>query len=146
MKLLNIAPYLINAHIYWLDDSGGTPHIMLKNSEKSMFPPAFQNEVAVLFNISETAVQNFSLDDNGVSFVARFSGREFEVYAPLDCIISIQSKDGTINIPIGTQETVKDLVDQTEIDAPFKEPIKFEVINGDSQGDGVPSGKLTLVD
>ena len=152
MKLKNLAPYIINAHIYWLEDSGAEPQIYLNNSEKTMFPPSFAKEKSVLFNITDSAISKFSLDEVGISFTARFSGREFTVYAPLDCIVAIRSKDGSVHLPINKEsppaqqtEPVATPVDDSVLVKESREKVRLSLIQGDNQGNGVPSGKLSLV-
>ena len=148
MQLKNLAPYIILAHIYWLDDSGAVPHVVLKNSDKSLFPPGFTDRDSVMFNVSEEAVTKFSLDENGISFCARFSGREFTVYAPLSCILALASKDGGVNIPVNQQAVTQGetLVQESKQEQEvLKEKFKLALIEGGSHGDFKPKGNLTLV-
>lgn len=91
-------PYILWAHIQWLDESDAKPHIVIQNGPKTLFPPAFQSHSVVTFNISTESVKGLNLDENGLSFSARFSGKEFKVYAPLDCLMQIHSADQTIRI------------------------------------------------
>jgi len=144
MKLKNTKSYIINAFINWLDDSGGQPRLLLKNSTKSKFPAGYDSDPVVLFNIEDAAVKNFILDEFGVTFTARFSGKECSIIAPLECIISLHSKDGRVNIPFeqgsGAPFHVTDIgIEERKI------PLKLSIIQGDSEGDGIPSGKLSLV-
>lgn len=137
----NLAPYIISAHIYWLEDSGKEPHMVLLNSDKTMFPPSLKNEVSITFNVSNISVQKFTLDDDGVSFSTRFQGKEFTVYAPLECIVQIHSKDGSIVIPVNKQE-LKTVDTET---VPVAEKTKLSLIQGDNLGDGISIGKLSIV-
>lgn len=147
MKLKNIEPYLIHAHLQWLDDSGAQPHIVLKNSDKVRFPDILANEPMVKFLVSQESVQNLIIDDRGISFYARFSGKEFNVYAPIDHIVYILSKDNTVNIPVQAHTPKPEVVEQEVVLSPpiVAEKVKLSSILGGGTGDGVPSGKLTLV-
>lgn len=141
MKLKNRTPYIINALINWLDDSGASPQLLLKNSEKTKFPPMFASEQSIIFTVSDAAIRNFVLNEHGISFSARFSGKEHVVFAPLDCIISLHSKDNTVNIPFNhgqePHQNVEPVVQQSKV--------KLSVIQGDNQGDGITKGNLSLV-
>ena len=141
MKLKNRTPYIINALINWLDDSGASPQLLLKNSEKTKFPPMFASEQSILFTVSDAAIRNFVLDEHGISFSARFSGKEHVVFAPLDCIISLNSKDHTVHIPFNhgqePHQNVEPVIQESKV--------QLSVIQGDNQGDGIPKGNLSLV-
>lgn len=147
MSLKNIAPYILYAHIQWLEDSGKHPHVILKNSDKTMFPANLLNEPMVKFGIGSESVQNLNIDDDGISFSARFSGKQHNVYAPFDCILSIHSKDGTVTIPIHPQQeqTAPPETQTIEETVPVVEKVKLSIVQGDNLGDGVASGKLYLV-
>lgn len=151
MKMKDMRPYMLWAHIQWLDESGVTPHITIQNGPKTVFPPAFQSHSVVTFNIATESVQGLRLDENGISFSARFSGREFQVFAPLDCLLQLSSKDGQIRIALQQTEpqpqdsgtTVEQIEpEQIEPAAPVK-PSLTEIKGGES--DGIKRGKLTLV-
>lgn len=144
MKLKNLTPYLINAWINWLDDSGAIPQLLLKNSKETKFPPMFSKET-VRFNVGDSSVRNMIIDDDGISFSARFSGTEHNVYAPLNCIVSLHSKDNTVNIPFthGEQIQVPDVNSLEPVIPEFK--VRLSVIEGGAKGNGIPSGKLSLV-
>lgn len=96
--LKDIRPYILWAHIQWLDESDAKPHIVIQNGPKTLFPPAFQSHSVVIFNVSTESVKGMNLDENGLSFSAKFGGKEFRVYAPLDCLMQIHSADGTVRV------------------------------------------------
>jgi stringent starvation protein B len=147
----DIRPYMFWAHIQWLDESGVTPHIAIQNGPKTMFPPSLQSHSVVTFNVSAEAVNGLNLDEHGLSFSARFGGREFKVFAPLDCLLQLHSKDGQVRIglqaPTGEQqphpgprpEPVEEVSPE-----PVRQKPQLTVIAG-SESDGIKRGKLSLV-
>ena len=152
MKMKDMRPYMLWAHIQWLDESGVTPHITIQNGPKTIFPPAFQSHSVVTFNIATESVQGLRLDENGISFSARFSGREFQVFAPLDCLLQLSSKDGQVRIglqqpPPGSesqQETTVEEIEPEQIEPASPVKPSLTVITG-GESDGIKRGKLTLV-
>ena len=153
MSLKDPRPYVLWAHIQWLDESNAKPHIAIQNGPKTMFPPAFQAHSVVTFNVSAEAVNGLQLDENGLSFSARFSGKEFKVYAPLDCLLQLNSADGQIRIGLQPQQQqsqqpqsspteVVQEQEEEQILSPSK-PSLTVVAGGAS--DGVARGKLSIV-
>lgn len=110
MALKNIRPYVISSHIQWIDDSGERPHIIVLNGEGVLFPPHMEHESALTFNVSSDAVQNLEIDDDGVSFTARFQGSVFRVHAPLNAVVAI--RDGDSNVLISF--TIEQIEEQEE--------------------------------
>lgn len=142
-------PYLIAAHVQWLDDNGADPHVVLQNGPKTDFPPALKSHSVVTFNISSVAIVGLHIDEQGISFSARFSGKEHKVYAPLDCMVHLCSRDGQININLQQGGTPPPLAQQEALVAPAAEPVKQEkpklsVVQGGAS-DGARRGKLQLV-
>jgi stringent starvation protein B len=154
MSLKDPRPYVLWAHIQWLDESNAKPHIAIQNGPKTMFPPAFQAHSVVTFNVSAEAVNGLQLDENGLSFSARFSGKEFKVYAPLDCLLQLNSADGQIRIGLQPQQNQQPQSSQTEVvqeqqekqilEQPTKTKPTLAVITGGAS-DGVARGKLSIV-
>ena len=156
-------PYIFSAHIEWLDDSGARPHIVIQNGPKTNFPPSLMSHSLVTFNISGESVKNLFIDESGMSFHARFNGKEFTVFAPLDCLMQLHSGDGQIRIglqanvptPIAgpTDEQLREASRQalanltaeaeTKQSPPAEKP-KLAAIKGGTS-DGIPRGNLSLV-
>ena len=75
-------PYLIKALQEWLLDNDCTPHLAVDVAVKGvMVPQQFISDGQIVLNISPSAVQNFILDDQAISFNARFGGVPMNVYA-----------------------------------------------------------------
>ena len=82
--------YLVRALIDWIVDSGCTPQIVISNIVDGVrVPQEYVRDGFVTLNVSATAVQNFSIDDDTVSFSARFDGVPHEVSAPVGAIVGV---------------------------------------------------------
>lgn len=156
MKLKDPRPYVIHAHIMWLEDSDASPHLVLQNGPTTKFPPHLSAHSVVTFKVTAEAVRNLHLDSDGVSFSARFSGKEFTVYAPLDCVLMLQSADGQVRIPLQHQAQPENIPQSEK--GPFMRDVtpeevqqtverkkpELSVIEGGNT-DGIRRGKLSLV-
>jgi stringent starvation protein B len=155
MALKDLRPYLLNAYILWLDESGAMPHIVIRNIEGVRFPKHLADSPVLAFNVSGEALQNLVIDEEGISFTARFNGVATIVYAPYAAITKLYSADKQVSMNLqGEAPIAQPVVQQvnpqaivpTAPPAPPK-PMKpvLTVIQGDKQGDGVPKAKLSLV-
>ena len=104
MALRDIRPYMLHAHIQWLEDSAEIPHILVINGPGVVFPPHLQDAPQLLFNVSSEACQGLDISDDGISFSGRFGGRVFKVQAPLDSIVTVQNKAVTFMVSFARQE------------------------------------------
>jgi stringent starvation protein B len=104
MTLRDIRPYMLHAHIQWLDDSGEIPHLLVLNGSGVVFPPHLRESPHLLFNVSSEACQGLDIRDGGVSFSGRFNGRVFKVEFPLDAVVSVQNKAASFMVSFASQE------------------------------------------
>jgi len=81
-------PYLVRALYEWIVDNDCTPH-MLVNSEypKVQVPQGFASEGQIVLNVAPAAVRNLHMDNEAVSFEARFGGVPHTLYVPISAIL-----------------------------------------------------------
>ena len=93
-------PYLLRAFYNWIVDSECTPHIIVDATQPHVdVPMKFVDNGKIVLNIAPLSVVDFSLDDDAISFNARFSGIATQVYVPLYAIEGIYAQEngaGTI--------------------------------------------------
>lgn len=93
-------PYLLRAFYNWIVDSECTPHIIVDATQVAVeVPQQFVEDGKIVLNIAPASVMQFSMDDDAVSFNARFSGQPMQVYVPLYAIEGIYAREngaGTI--------------------------------------------------
>ncbi|MGB0515135.1 MAG: ClpXP protease specificity-enhancing factor [Wenzhouxiangellaceae bacterium] len=88
-------PYLLRALNEWIIDNGMTPQILLDADAPGVEVPAaaLGSDSKVVLNISPTAVRDLLIDNDYVSFVARFSGVSHGVLVPVDAIKAIYARE-----------------------------------------------------
>lgn len=87
-------PYFIRAVYDWAVDSNLSPHIVVDASlDGCNVPQQFVEDGHIVLNISPAAVRDFHMNDEGVSFNARFSGQPVSVFAPINAIEAIFAKE-----------------------------------------------------
>lgn len=87
-------PYLLRALVEWINDNGMTPHLMVDAGVPGVQVPASAvNEGRVVLNIAERAVMRLHIDNDAVSFTARFSGTSFPVNVPISAILAVYARE-----------------------------------------------------
>jgi stringent starvation protein B len=93
-------PYLMRAFYDWIVDSDCTPHVIVDATKPNVdVPMQFVENGKIVLNIAPRSVLSFSLDEDALSFNARFSGMPTQVYVPLYAIEGIYAREngaGTI--------------------------------------------------
>ncbi|WP_419147264.1 ClpXP protease specificity-enhancing factor [Pseudoalteromonas 'SMAR'] len=96
-------PYLLRAFYEWIVDNDCTPHLVVNADFPSVqVPTQFIQEGQIVLNISPSAVTNFSMDNQALSFNARFGGQPMQVYVPVGAILAIYAREngeGTVFTP-----------------------------------------------
>lgn len=87
-------PYLIRAFYEWIVDSDCTPHIVVNAEYKDVVVPReFVEGGQIVLNIAMPAVKDLTLNNEVVSFQARFGGVEHEVYVPVPAVLAIYARE-----------------------------------------------------
>ena len=87
-------PYFFRAFYDWITDNGLTPHLVVDASYQDVsVPQAYVENGKIILNASVNAVQGLVLEDEYVSFSARFSGKPFNIYLPIYSILGIYAAE-----------------------------------------------------
>jgi stringent starvation protein B len=94
MGMNSMRPYLLRALHEWIVDNGFTPFLLVDTSdEKVEVPRQYIENGKIILNVSPMAVQGLTMDNDWVSFSARFSGRAFSVFIPVNSVLAIYAKE-----------------------------------------------------
>ena len=87
-------PYLLRAMHEWILDNSLTPYLLVNaDHEQANVPRQYVEDGKIILNISPTAVQGLTLNNDWVSFKTRFSGQQFEVFVPTDGVLAVYAKE-----------------------------------------------------
>ena len=87
-------PYLLRALYEWIADNGMTPHILVDATQPGVrVPPHTVNEGRVVLNIAERAVARLEMDNESVSFTARFGGVSQPVSVPVSAVLAVYARE-----------------------------------------------------
>lgn len=102
MNTVNTAstkPYLLRAIFEWAEDNRFTPQVLVNaNVDGVVVPLAHVVDGQIVLNVSSSAVQLNVMDNECLSFSARFSGIEQDIYLPMDSILAIFARENSQGI------------------------------------------------
>jgi len=102
-------PYLLRAFFDWIVDNDCTPHLVVDADYPAVqVPTQFVQDGQIVLNISPSAVTQFSLDKNQLSFDARFSGQPMQVYVPIGAVLAIYARENGEGTVFTTDEFLED--------------------------------------
>ncbi|HHW4679025.1 MAG TPA: ClpXP protease specificity-enhancing factor [Xylella sp.] len=93
-RMTSHRPYLLRALLEWINDNGMTPHILVDASFSGVQVPASAvNDGRVVLNIAGRAVAHLHIDNDSVSFNARFGGASYPVQVPIPAILAVYARE-----------------------------------------------------
>jgi stringent starvation protein B len=92
--MLSSRPYLLRALNEWIVDSGLTPHILVDGDRPGVsVPESAVQDGKVVLNISPSAVRDLLIDQELLTFVARFGGVSRAVSVPISAVQAIYARE-----------------------------------------------------
>jgi len=86
--------HLVQAVYNWAVESGLSPFLLVDAAKPGVqVPPGRVEEGRITLNIDPRAVRVFSLQDEMVSFQARFGGQPFLVKVPIFAVLAIYARE-----------------------------------------------------
>jgi stringent starvation protein B len=87
-------PYLLRAMHEWMSDNSQTPLVVIDaNAEAVTVPEQHVKDGRIILNISWSATQNLVMDNEQISFTARFSGVPSQVLVPIAAVKGIYARE-----------------------------------------------------
>ena len=87
-------PYMLRALYEWIVDNDCTPYLLVDaNHINVKVPPGYAADGQIVLNTAPAAVRHFTMDNQAVSFEARFSGAPFSLYVPITAVLAIYARE-----------------------------------------------------
>ncbi|HEY9136543.1 MAG TPA: ClpXP protease specificity-enhancing factor [Pseudomonadales bacterium] len=106
-------PYLVRALYEWIVDNHMTPYLLVHvDAEGVEVPKEFVVDGRIVLNASDSAVRDLRIENDAISFSARFAGMPRNVYLPMMAVLAIYARengqgmffDGVDESEVSTQE------------------------------------------
>lgn len=93
-RMTSHRPYLLRALAEWIADNDMTPHLLVDATQAGVQVPASAvKEGKVVLNIAQRAVAHLLIDNDSVSFSARFGGVSYPVMVPISAVLAIYARE-----------------------------------------------------
>ena len=115
MDMTPSRPYLMRALNEWILDNECTPYVLVDASLPGVqVPEDYINNGQIVLNVSPNAVKALHIDDDGLSFNARFGGVPIDIYVPMVAILAIYAKENGQGMVFGNEAGAPDPDQPTE--------------------------------
>ena len=91
-------PFLLRAFYDWIAENNMTPHILVNTeAEEVTVPKQHIKDGKIVLNVCPMAIQDFMMDNEALSFSARFGGVAFYIYCPMYSIEAIYARESPVD-------------------------------------------------
>lgn len=116
-NMTSVKPYLIQAIYDWISDNNLTPLVVVDvNVVGVKVPPSAIEDGKVVLNISMSATQGMDMDDEVISFSARFSGRPQMVVLPMAAVTAIYARENSKGMMFDIDQSEQTVADDSATD------------------------------
>lgn len=150
MSETSTKPYLLRALYEWCTDNGYTPYIVVSVDGYTRVPMEFVKNGEIVLNVSFEATGNLKMDNDWITFKARFGGVAREIEIPVENVSAIYARENGQGMAFEVKRKEAGVVDKPSEDDAAKlsdakpamltaVPVKADSDAGD--GDEPPPGK-----
>lgn len=94
MSMTPKTPYLLRAMHEWLEDNNFTAYLMVNaNYPNLVAPQEYAKDGQLVLSISYQATGDLQIDNDAISFKARFAGTPRELWIPMGAVLAIYAKE-----------------------------------------------------
>jgi len=106
MQPIPTKPYMVRAIYEWCVDNGLTPHLMVSVDGNTRVPMGYVKNGEIVLNINYSATKDLQLQNEAISFSARFNGVPSNIYIPMGAVRGIFARENGQGMffEIGSQE------------------------------------------
>jgi stringent starvation protein B len=104
MELPSTKPYLLRGIYEWCRDNGFTPFIAVAVNERTIVPREHVRDGQIVLNICESATSGLLIDNERISFVARFGGVARDIRIPIGQVSAIYARENGAGMAFDVSE------------------------------------------
>jgi stringent starvation protein B len=108
MADISTKPYLLRAIYEWCTDSGYTPYLAVKVDAATTVPMEYVKKGEIILNISYGATSGLKMDNDAITFRARFNGVSRELYIPVQNVLAIYANENGQGMAFDVSTTAAD--------------------------------------
>ena len=105
--LATTTPYLIRAIYDWCCDTSQTPYVSVRVSGSTTVPVEHVKNGEIVLNIGTGATKDLRIDNEAITFSARFDSVSREIYVAISDVKGIFSRESGQGLGFNVDEVVK---------------------------------------
>ena len=109
MPDISTKPYLLRAIYEWCTDSGFTPYLAVKVDAATTVPMEYVKKGEIILNISYGATSGLKMDNDAITFRARFNGVSRELYIPVHNVLAIYANENGQGMAFDVSTTASEM-------------------------------------
>ena len=110
-------PYLLRSLNEWILDNQCTPYVVVDATMKDVdVPEQYVKNGQIVLNINPGAVRALEINNDALSFEARFGGNAKQIYVPIQAVMAIYAKENGQGMVFGWE------TEPTDPDSPPDKP------------------------
>jgi stringent starvation protein B len=106
-SLTSTTPYLIRAIYDWCCDTSQTPYVSVRVSDRTTVPTEHIQDGEIVLNIGAGATKDLRIDNDAITFSARFDSVSREIYIAISDVKGIFSRESGQGLGFNLDEVVK---------------------------------------
>lgn len=108
-------PYMARALYQWLLDNELTPYIVVDAEQPGVeVPRQFVQNGQIVLNLAPSAIRDFAMENEAVSFSARFGGQPMQIMVPMEALIAIYARENGVGMVFGHEPVMPVEADEAE--------------------------------
>lgn len=112
---ISTKPYMVRAIHEWCVDNGFTPHLLVAVNAQTRVPMGYVKEGEIVLNVNYSATKDMHIDNQAVTFSARFGGVSHNIYVPMDAVKGVFARESGQGMFFDTQMESDDVSDASEV-------------------------------
>ncbi len=132
-------PYFLRAMYEWCVDSGHTPYVTVRVDGNARVPTAYVRNGEIVLNIGPSAVRNLHMDNEWITFSARFGGAPQEIQVPIGNVLAIYARESGEGMSFPQHQAAEGEIAATEAITPAS-----DAENSPTPGPDKPKGRPKL--
>jgi stringent starvation protein B len=122
-------PYMVRAIHEWCMDNGCTPHLLVAVDSHTRVPVAYVKNGEIVLNVNYTATKDLLIDNEAISFSARFGGVSQNLYVPMHAVKGIFARENGQGMFFEVDEPASDSASVTDASLGQKELTDDKLLN-----------------
>lgn len=104
MTMTSNKPYFIRAIYDWISDNGMTPYVLVDAAyPDATLPQMYVERGRIILDISQEACRELSIENDFISFLARFAGKSMETSFRTASVLAIYAKENGRGMEFGPE-------------------------------------------